>query len=458
MIDVLKVDNLKKHFPGIFALKGVSFSLKSGQIYGLVGENGAGKSTLVKALMGVYQPDEGEIYIKGKKVIVKSPWQARYYFGIDAIFQEHSLIPQLSVAENLFVDCLNQFYRWGLISQKDLYQRAQKTLSKVCQDINLAALAGDLSEAECVLVELARAIARDSSILILDEITAPLERKTVEKLFSILLELKKKDKTILFISHRLGEILEICDEILVMRDGRLEGIIDNTKKNDFSSVRWQIINLMTGTEKGLSFPEKVKKQIYNDVALSLRGIRNKYLHEVNLDIYKGELVALAGLHGHGQSILLRSISGLVPGTEGNILINGRKITISTPRKAIEQGVFYISDRRDIEELWFTHDVGFNMSLPTITSRAVLGFIQSAKNREASQSMVKELNVVTRSITTAIRHLSGGNRQKVALGKYLLAQPKVLLLDQPTMGLDIKAKEEIYQLLKKLCTQGVAILV
>jgi len=457
VIELIKVDNLKKHFPGIVALKEVSFSLKSGRIYGLVGENGAGKSTLVKTIMGAYQPDEGEIYIKGQKALIKSPWQARYYFGIDAIFQDHSLIPQLSVAENLSIDCLDKLYRWGLISQKELKRRAQEVLHRVCPDVNCEKLAGDLSEAECVLVELARAIARDPNVLILDEVTAPLERRTVEKLFSILRELKEKDKTIVFISHRLGEILEICDEILVMKDGKLEGIIDNTKKNDFSSVRWQIINLMTGTEKGLYFPERTNKQISNDVALSLRGIHNKYLHEINLDIYQGELVALAGLQGHGQSTLLRSIAGLVPGTEGDILLDGKKITISSPRQAIEQGVFYLSDRRDIEELWFTHDVGFNVSLPTITSRAKLGIIQSAINRETSQSIVKGLNVVTRSLSTPIRHLSGGNRQKVALGKYLLAKPKVLLLDQPTMGLDIHAKEEIYQLLRKLCAQGVPIL-
>jgi len=457
MSELLRVDTLRKRFPGVEVLKGISFSLQAGRVYGLVGENGAGKSTLVKILMGIHQPDGGDVYVAGEKTILKNPHQIRLSYGIEAVFQEHALIPQLSVAENIFLDCLDQFYHWGLIDRKQMHAKAQEVLARVHLDIDTTTLAGKLSEGERSMVELARAIYRDPSILILDEVTASLETKAVERLFSIIDDLRSRGKTVMFISHRLQEVLAICDEILVMKNGSLEGIIDNTERDDPASQKQRIISMMSGVDRTISFPPKAGSGVTDDVVLSLRGIRNEYLRGVNLDIHKGEIVALAGLRGQGQSLLLRSIAGLVPNTEGEIYIQGHRVTMAGPRDLVKQGVFYLSDRRDVEELWLSHDVCFNVSLPTVSSRTRFGLITSDNNR-AVQTVVKDLRIVTASVSQMVLHLSGGNRQKVVLGKYLLARPKVFLLDQPTMGLDIAAKVEMYHLLRGFCKQGIPILV
>ena len=454
MTEMIKIESLSKNFPGVQVLKRVTFSLEKGKIYGLVGENGAGKSTLVKILMGIHQSDGGEIYIGGEKARIKEPSQARYTYKMDTVFQEHALIPQLSVAENIFLDKLNEFYKKGLIDQGRLQNEAKRALREVGLDIDVALPASELSEDEKSLIELAKALSRRPEILILDEMTAPLESSVVNDVFEVMRNLKKKGKTLIFISHRLEEVFKVCDEIIVLRDGNLEGIILNDSQEDPLSIRKTVIGMMTGTERGLSFPEKTGLKSKGEVALSLRNVRSKWLKNVSLEVRQGEIVALAGLRGQGQSRLLRTIAGLLPEEDGDIQILGESPKIKSPTDAIENGIFYISDKRDDEELWLTHDVWLNISVASITDRTQFGFIRRSEDKEAVERMVSRLRIETPSLAQIVRNLSGGNRQKVVLGKYLLARPKVLLVDQPTMGLDVGAKAEIYHLLRGLSDEGI----
>jgi ribose transport system ATP-binding protein len=454
MTESVRVVSIRKHFPGVEVLKGVSFCLEKGRIYGLVGENGAGKSTLVKILMGIHQPEAGEILIGGKTARVKDPSQARYTYKMDTVFQERALIPQLSVAENIFLDKLHHFYENGLINQTKLQRHAINALREVGLDIDITLPAREFTEGEKSLIELSKALSRDPEILILDEITAPLESSTVNNLFEIMRGLRERGKTVVFISHRLEEIFKICDDIIVLKDGNLEGIIDNIQEEDPVLIRKKVIGMMTGTEKGLSFPQKTGLKLKGEVVFSLRDVKSKWLRDVSLDVRKGEIVALAGLRGQGQSNLLRTIAGLLPQEAGEIYISGEKIHIKSPKDAIDNGIFYISDKRDEEELWLSHDVWLNISLASIDNRTRLGFIRRNEDKKAVEKMVSRLRIETPSLAQLVKNLSGGNRQKVVLGKYLLARPKILIVDQPAMGLDVATKSEIYHLLRRLSNEGI----
>jgi len=454
MNEAIRVESINKQFPGVKALEEISFSFKSGKIYALVGENGAGKSTLVKILMGIYQPDVGNIVVKDKVVKINDPIHARKDYKIDAVFQEHSLIPQLSVAENIFLTNLRDFYNKGFLSGKKINQVAEGTLEKVNFSVDVRKLAKDLQEGEKIYVELAKALSRNPDILILDEITAALESDDVEKLFKIILSLKEDGKTIIFISHRLEEVLKFSDEIIVFRDGKLIGKIDNSYKNDYQSKREKIIQYMTGIAGGLKFPEKTGVKNNKKIVLSVKGLKSRHLKGIDLEIREGEIVGLAGLRGQSQRELLRSIAGIMHKNQGIIMLNGKEVKIHSIYDAVKSGIFYISDKRDDEELWLTQDVVFNMVLMSIDQRAKYGFINKKQEKKLVGNMVKKLDIETSRLEKIVHYLSGGNRQKVVLAKHLLAKPKILLLDQPTAGLDIGAKMEIYKLLRLLAEEGI----
>jgi ABC-type sugar transport system ATPase subunit len=266
--------------------------------------------------------------------------------------------------------------------------------------------------------------------------------------------LKQSGKTLIFISHRLHEVLTICDEILVLKDGNLEGMVDNMNKTDLLATRRKIVRMMTGTEKGLHFPAKAGGEAKRPVVLSLRNLRNGHLCNVNLDVHQGEIVALAGLRGQGQSIVLRAVAGLLLQIEGEVLLEGKSRRIRNPHDAVSSGIFYVSDRRDEEELWLAHDIRLNISVASIGDRAPFGVIRRKNDCYVIQDMVSKLHIEPPALDKIVRQLSGGNRQKVVLGKYLLARPKILLMDQPTIGLDVGAKVEIYNLLRKLASEGI----
>lgn len=454
MEETLRVTSLYKEFPGVKVLKGISFNLKAGKIYALVGENGAGKSTLVKILMGIHSPGSGEIFIKNETVKIKDPIHARNAYKIDAVFQEHSLIPQLSIAENISLVDLKSHYSHSLLSNTKLNTRAEEVLEEVGLSLDVSKPAEKLNEGEKSLIELAKVIARNPDIILFDEMTASLESSIVEELFTIIRDLKSKGKTIIFISHRLDEVLKISDEILVLKDGDLVGTLDNEVKEDFPEKRKKIINYMTGIAGGLQFPPKTGLKTQGKVVLSIQGLASKHLKPTNLEVREGEIVGLAGLRGQGQSKLLRTIAGILNKQEGQIFIDGQEVKINSISDAMKAGIYYLSDRRDDEELWPSHDVLFNMALSSIDQRSIGGIIRKRVEHAHARRMVEKLRIKTPNLENIIRCLSGGNRQKVVLSKYLLAKPKVLLLDQPTVGVDIGAKMEIYQLLRALADEGI----
>ncbi|MGM0366221.1 MAG: sugar ABC transporter ATP-binding protein [Actinomycetota bacterium] len=454
MNERIRVESLAKNFPGVKALDEVSFSLESNKIYALVGENGAGKSTLVKILSGIYKPDGGRIFVNGKEARIKDPTHARKYYKIDVVFQEHSLIPELSIAENIFLTNLENFYDRGFLSYQNINTAAEKILERINFSIDVRKLAKDIHEDEKTFVEFAKVLSRNPDTVILDEITAALESDDVEGLFKILMSLKEEGKTIIFISHRLEEVLKFSDEIIVFKDGRLVGNIDNSSKQDYKSKRDKIINYMTGIEGGLKFPERLGVDSKGKVVLSVKNLNSKHLKGINLEIRENEIVGLAGLRGQGQSELLRTLAGIMSKSSADIKINGQEVRINSTFDAIKAGFFYISDKRDKEELWLSHDIIFNIVLMSISSRTRGGFIKKKEEKKLVKDIAEKLQIETARLDNYVQLLSGGNRQKVVLAKYLLAKPRILFLDQPTIGLDVGAKMEIYKILRMLAKKGI----
>jgi ABC-type sugar transport system ATPase subunit len=453
MPGMLSTYSLCKSFPGVTALRNVSICLQLGKIYGLVGENGAGKSTLIKVLMGVHKPDDGYIMIRGKKLTsIKDSSAARNELKIDAVFQESSLIDNLSVAENLFIDRLDKFRKRLLLDKGSIKKECEKVLQKIPVALDLDGPAGSLREDVKKLVEFSRILISDPDVVILDEVTAPLERTMVKRLFSLMREFKKAGKAVVFVSHRLDEVFEICDEIIVLRAGKVEAITENEGAGSKSSGRDSVIRMMTGVEIDSAFPQRTGLGKPRSLVLSTKVLGNEYLRSINLDLYAGEIVGLAGLSGQGQSMLLRTLAGLIPKKTGEVYVEGNRVDIRTPNDAMRNGLFYLSDMRDEEELWLSQDVVFNICSPSLKERSTMSFVRRSIERQVSDEIVSRLRVETPSLAQIVRNLSGGNRQKVILGRKLLSKPRIFLADQPTKGLDVPSKMEIYSLMRKLASE------
>ncbi|MEA4970071.1 MAG: sugar ABC transporter ATP-binding protein [Candidatus Pelethousia sp.] len=457
MQPILEVVSIEKSYPGVNVLKGISFSLERGKIYSLVGENGAGKSTLIKIIMGLERADAGSICINGTPAKIANVQQARNAYMIDAVFQEHSLIPDMTVGENMLLDRLQRLRKGPLLSHTEINAHAEKALSAVNLELDVSRCVSTLTEGEKSIVELAKVIARNPDVIILDEITAALEYEKVDELFALLNGQKEKGKTFIFISHRMEEVLRYADEILVLKEGVLANHLVNEQKIDTKEMRQVIIESMTGITGGIDFPER--PEIAEDAPriLQIRGLCTDALHNIDLDVKKGEILCLAGLSGQGQSELLRTIAGDLPVKGGVIEIEGREAKLHTIRDAMKAGLFYISDRRDAEETWPQHDLMFNMVLASTHKRAKCGVISKRTECSVAQRMVEKLKIEAPGLEKLIRYLSGGNRQKVVIARYLLAGPKLLILNQPTIGLDITTKIEIYRLLRELADAGMACL-
>jgi len=456
MTVVVEAQRITKEFPAVRALDEVTFCLERAAIYGLVGENGAGKSTLLNILFGVFQATRGELKVAGEKADIRNPAQAREQYGIDGVFQSPTCIPTLSVAENMFLGEEAAFHKRGLIDFRKLHDRAGELLSAVGLDIDVTLPAGRLSPAELKLVEFAKALSHDPEIMILDEVTAALERDDIRRLFEIMRNLKREGKTVIFVSHRLREVLEVTDSCLVLRDGRLVGSVKthDVKEDD-------LIELMTGQRKGLTFPERDtgKRWEETQVVLSARGLdmsKPAVLKDVDIDLRRGEIVALAGLRGQGQSDLLRCIAGLIPDYRGRIYVDGKEVEMKEPASAIRRGVVHISDNKEKEELCLTLSVLRNFALAKLSSipRGLIRLKKEIQDAEAFRSM---FGIETPSLHQQVLNLSGGNRQKVVLSKWIRMKPRVMLADQPTAGLDVGAKMDVYRILRELANEGLSIL-
>ena len=447
---LLQMRNIHKRFDGTVALDDVDFDVNKSSVHALLGKNGAGKSTLVKVLMGVYPPNEGEIFLNGKHINFASPHEAREN-GIGIVYQDFSLIPDLSVAENIFLGRLpkNQV---GLICWKSLYEDASEILEKLNCPIDPRKKVSTLSVAEKQLVEIAGAISTDPQILILDEPTSALSESEIARLFETIELLKKNHNVgIIYISHRLQEIQQIADFVTIIRDGKIvaEGEIDKFSQEE---IAHHIIG-------EISLSNEIKdSNISHEVVLEAKNISRKgEFQNISFELFKGEILGIAGLVGSKRTELIKSLFGVTNIDSGEILIDGNEIGKSNPNKMIKAGIVYTPEDRKNEGIINILSINKNLSLANYQYITKHGFINRRKEKTFNSAQVEKYGIKTSNLEDGINSLSGGNQQKVVLAKMLATEPKIILLDEPTRGIDVGAKMQIFRLLKELSASGVGII-
>jgi len=456
-MSLLEMKDIVKEFPGVRALDGVSFTLEKGEFHSLVGENGAGKSTLVKVLSGVYPAGtyEGDILINGEPRHFRNIRDSENG-GVAIIFQELSLVKELTVGENIFLG--QEPARLGIINWTELYHRASKLLSDLHLEIDPREQVGNLGIGQQQLVEIAKALSKSASILVLDEPTAALTESEVETLFAILRKLKSRDVGMIYISHKLDEVFEMSDRITVLRDGKTVG---TQPASDLTKD--QVIAKMVGRDVGDIFPKS--KHELGDVALEIKDLTvyspdiadKKLVDNISFSIRKGEVLGIAGLMGAGRTELLMAIFGAWQGKyHREIFVEGKSVSITSPLGAIEHKIGFVTEDRKRFGLILPQTILDNMTLAGL--RSISGKFLTNRTREtiAANGPMKSLRIKANSPLTVTGTLSGGNQQKVVLGKWLLTDPKILFLDEPTRGIDVGAKQEIYAEINKLAEQGMAI--
>lgn len=444
---MLELEGISKSFPGVKALKNVSFTLFPGEIVGLSGENGAGKSTLNKILGGVYQPDEGTIRLDGKQIKIHNT-NAAIDMGISIIYQELSLVPELSVAENLFLGAVPS--RAGKISFKLLYQKSREVLSVLGLDLDPRTKVGALSISTRQLVEIGKALARDARILIMDEPTSSLGKEDAEKLFATMRSLKAKGYGILFISHRMEEMFEITDRITVMRDGEIAET-RATADWDMDSLVFSMVN-----RKIEQFYPKREVKIGREVLVA-ENVENRLISDVNLTLREGEIVGIAGLVGSGRSELLKTLYGVYPVRRGRILLDGKTLNVKSPREALKRGIALVPENRKEEGLILESTVKENIVLSILKKLTKNGIVRGGLIDRCADGAITEYQIKTPSREQKAVKLSGGNQQKIVLSRVSETVPKILLMDEPTRGIDIGTKVEIYNKIMDYAEKGAAIL-
>ncbi|TMV14284.1 sugar ABC transporter ATP-binding protein [Rhizobium sp. Td3] len=447
---VLRLDNISKEFPGVKALSDVHFDLRSGEVHAVCGENGAGKSTLMKIISGVYQPTSGTIVYKGNKVQYASPLESEAA-GIAIIHQELNLVPHLSVAENIYL--AREPRRGFLVDRKKLRTDAKRCLDRLGVDIDPDQLVRGLSVAQCQMVEIAKALSLDAEVLIMDEPTSSLTEQETRLLFQVIRDLKTAGVGIVYISHRLDEMAEIVDRVTVLRDGRY------ISTDDFQAITVDdIVTRMVGRSLEDKFPERTS-QPSDDIIFSVEGLsRAGVFQDVSFSLRRGEILGFAGLMGAGRTEVARAIFGADALDAGKIVFNGRELSISSPQDAIEEGIAYLSEDRKSDGLAIKMSVAANTTLANmkeVSNR--FGLIDFKKHDMVAKKYVDLLNVRTPSIGQTVRLLSGGNQQKIIIGKWLFRQSKVLFFDEPTRGIDVGAKFAIYKIMDELAAQGIGVI-
>ena len=450
MVNRVELRNISKSFGGIVALKNVTFKVKPGEIHALVGENGAGKSTLMKILSGAYTKDSGQIFIDGKEVHIKNTQDSKK-LGIGIIYQEFSLVPELSVAENVFLnklDITGFWMKWGKMNKK-----AEEIINSIGFSINPSVKTGSLSIAQQQIVEIVKALSEQVRVLILDEPSAVLGPQEIQKLFDTLKRLKKEGVAIIYISHHLSEVFQIADRITVLKDGTSSESLPASETNKDS-----IIKLMLGRSLDAMYPlddsiigEEVLKVVDIHLAEKVKG--------VSLVLKEGEIVGIAGLVGSGRSETVRAIFAADKRKKGNIFLFGKEVPLQSPREAVRKGIGMVPEDRKQHGVILSLSVKENISLTNlkgITNR--FGFIKQKKERNNTIDLIRKLTIKTENENQEVSKLSGGNQQKVALAKWLNQNCRVMIIDEPTRGVDVGAKVEIYNLINDLSHKGVAIIV
>ncbi|NLX09193.1 MAG: sugar ABC transporter ATP-binding protein [Chloroflexi bacterium] len=452
---VLEVRNISKAFPGVQALSNVDFKVYPNEVVALIGENGAGKSTLMKILSGAYKMDSGSVYIAGEPIEPQNPHHAQS-LGISIIYQEFNLTPNQTVATNIFLgrepSFDNVLGRAALVNRRQMRHEAARLLERVGARFSPDALVRNLSVAERQMVEIAKALSFESRIIIMDEPTSALGEGEVKVLFDIVRGLKEQGLGVIFITHRLDEIFEIADRVVVLRDGRQVGELPIAE-----ATPPKLIAMMVGRP----LVEMYQKQDTSkgDVVLEVRDLsRTGVIDDVSFSLRKGEILGIAGLVGSGRTEMVRAIFGADPRTSGEIFIDGQPVDIHSPNAAIRAGMALVPENRQLHGLVLEQSVERNIVLPNLDwlSTGLTGLLKRGQAREVAERYVRQLNVRTPSLAQRVKLLSGGNQQKVVLAKWLASSPKVLILDEPTRGIDVGAKAEVHALMSQLAAQGIGI--
>lgn len=446
--DILTIKGITKRYPGVVALNNVSFNVRRGEVHALIGENGAGKSTLIKAVTGAIKPDEGEMIFEGVSYQSMTPALSQEV-GIAAIYQEFTLAPALNVAENIFMgQKVNQGF---IMDHHALYKNTQEILNNFHLNINPKELVRNLTVAYKQLVEIGKAIAKNAKLIIMDEPTAPLTDDEVDILMDIIKDLKSREVSIIYISHRLDELYRISDRVTVMRDGE---VIITKDTNELSKS--DLIYYMVGRELKDTFPARNKK--YGKTLLEVKNLQSDDVAPISFSLKEGEILGLAGLVGAGRTELARLIFGADKKTGGEIYINGEKAHINSPRDAVNYGIGLVAEDRKNHGVLLRMPISKNITLPILKRISNMSIVNIKKEKFYVDKEIKELSIRTPSAEQLVGNLSGGNQQKVVLGKWLASDSKILILDEPTRGIDVGAKQEIYKLINTLAESGIGIIV
>ncbi|MEW6046097.1 MAG: sugar ABC transporter ATP-binding protein [Bacillota bacterium] len=439
---------VSKSFPGVQALDGVDFSVQPGEVHALVGENGAGKSTLVKILTGVYPKDRGEILLNGRPVDIRSPLDAQR-LGLRVIHQEFTLINHLSVAENIFLDTFATGMV-GRVPRRQIEERAREVLTTLGLDVDPRTPVAGLTVAEQQIVEIARAVSKEAVLIIMDEPTAALTEAEVERLFGIIGALKARGVAVIYISHKLDEVMAIADRITVLRDGRLVGV-----RRAAEVSRSELVRMMVGRPVEQMFARRHRPSDEALFEVSHVTVPGR-VYDASFFVRRGEVVGITGLMGAGQSWLVRAIFGAVPTSAGDIRVGGRRRAIRSPADAVRAGIGLLTENRKEEGLVLSQAVAANVTLASLGRFGRLGLLDHGEERRVAAGFVRQLDIRTPALSQEVAYLSGGNQQKVVLAKWLATEPDVVVMAEPTRGIDVGAKAEIYRLIDGLARQGKAI--
>ncbi|HLR40283.1 MAG TPA: sugar ABC transporter ATP-binding protein, partial [Virgibacillus sp.] len=442
---------IDKAFSGNQVLTNVDFEIKHGEIHALMGENGAGKSTLVKVLTGIHPRDNGVVKLDGKEVTFTNPKEAEEK-GIIVIHQELNIIPHLTVAENMYLGKELTYGKTGILNTKAMKKQTVQSLKRLgVTNIHPDETAGNLSVGQQQMVEIARAIATDAKLIVMDEPTAALTDREIESLFKVIDSLKAQGVSIIYISHRMEEIFHICDRITILRDGQYIGT-ENIAETSFE----EIVKMMVGRELGEQFPER--DHAVGDVIFEVSNLgRSGYFKDISFNIKEGEILGVAGLMGAGRSEVMEVIFGFHKKDSGSIKLNGKDLTIKHPRDAVEAGIGFITEDRKSKGLVIDASIRENIALTNLKTISSGGIISNSKENKMVIELIKRLHVRTTGGGQEVKSLSGGNQQKVVIAKWLGINPTILILDEPTRGVDVGAKKEIYSIMNELTESGVAII-
>lgn len=444
---VLSLENITKRYPGVLALNNVSLDFIEGEVHALLGENGAGKSTLIKAVAGAINIDDGIIHVGDQDHEQMTPHLSRS-MGIEVIYQEFNLVPTMSAAENIFIgDKVGDSF---LVNHKTMESKAREIFELFKVDINPKALVRELSPAKKQIVEIAKAVSKAVKILIMDEPSAPLSVSEVEHMFEVINQLKQSGVTIIYISHRLEEVFKISDRVSILRDGEYVST-ELTKDTN----RKELISLMVGRELKETYPPRLNPP--GEIALEVKNLTGNGDHDISFAVRKGEILGVSGLVGAGRTELAMLLFGAAPIKSGEIWVDGERVRMRSPRDAIQQGIGLLTEDRKNKGLFLEMGVGWNISFPIVRRLSKNGVVDTKTEKDITEQYKQRIDIKTPSMEQRVINLSGGNQQKVVLAKSLAAESDILIFDEPTRGIDVGAKQEIYQLMCELADNGNAIL-